>query len=75
MLVSRPSIKLPFALTPVAAPVAAAIAGEDPALIEPLMGSLGADVLPRSEGLAELGIKAHSLESAIDRALRDLEDE
>ena len=37
-------------LTPVASVVGAAIAGEDPALIEPLMESLEHDLLPRDDG-------------------------
>lgn len=73
MLLDRPSITLPFDLTPMAAPVAATIAGEDPELILPLMGSLGSDLLPREDGLAELGVRPHSLASAIDRALGDWE--
>jgi nucleoside-diphosphate-sugar epimerase len=73
MLVSRPSLGLPFSLTPIAGRVAAAVAGEKPDLIVPLMGSLGEDLLPRSDGLAALGVKAHRLDSAIDRALREWE--
>lgn len=73
MMVSRAKIKLPFSLNAIAGPVAAAVAGEQSELIVPLMGSLGVDLLPRSDGLAELGIRAHSLESAVDRALFEWE--
>lgn len=74
MLVGRPTVPLPFSLTPVAGQVAAALAGEDPALILPLMGSLETDLLPRMDGLSELGIRPHSLTAAIDRALADWEE-
>ena len=40
LMVRRPSIDLGLSLTPVASVVAAAVAGEDPALIGPLMESL-----------------------------------
>jgi len=73
MLVTRPKVKLPFSLNAIAGPVAAAVAGEQAELIVPLMGSLGVDLLPREDGLAMLGIRAHSLESAVDRALADWE--
>ena len=74
MMVSRPKVKLPFSLNAIAGQVAAAVAGEQPELIIPLMGSLGVDLLPRDDGLARLGIRAHSLESAVDRALAEWEE-
>ena len=49
MLVGRPRSRLGFTLTPVARSVAAAIAGEDPALIGPLMEALEHDLLPRDD--------------------------
>ncbi len=73
MLIDRPTLGLPFSLTPIAGRVAAVLAGEQPELIVPLMGSLGDDLIPRSSGLAELGIKPHKLDAAIDRALRQWE--
>ena len=75
MLVTRPTVKLPFSLNAIAGQVAAAVAGEQPELIVPLMGSLGVDLLPRADGLGDLGIRPHSLESAVDRALADWESE
>ena len=43
-------------------PVAAAIAGEDPALIGPLMEGLDGDLLPRDDRAAELlGVRLHAL--------------
>jgi uncharacterized protein YbjT (DUF2867 family) len=70
----RPPVPLPVSLTPVAAQVAAAIAGEDPGLIEPLMGSLDSDLLPRDERAQELfPIRLHGFDRAVERALRDWE--
>jgi uncharacterized protein YbjT (DUF2867 family) len=74
LLVGRLPIRLPFNLTPVASRVAAAIAGEDPALIGPLMESLESDLLPRDDRAAALlGVRRHGLDAAIERALRDWE--
>ena len=74
MLLDRPRLDLPFTLTPVTSRVAAAIAGEDLGLIEPLMGSLGTDLLPRDmRAPALLGVRLHRLEAAVERALRDWE--
>jgi uncharacterized protein YbjT (DUF2867 family) len=74
MLVGRPRFDLRFSLTPVAAPVAAALACEDIGLIEPLMESLESDLLPRDEGAAAaFGVQLHSFDAAVERSLRDLE--
>jgi uncharacterized protein YbjT (DUF2867 family) len=75
MLVSRPMLRLPrITVTPIASRIGAAIAGEDPELIEPLMESLGDDLLPRDNRAAQvLGVRLHSLDSAIERSLRDWE--
>jgi uncharacterized protein YbjT (DUF2867 family) len=74
MLVGRPAIRLGFSLTPVASVVAAAVAAEDPGFITPLMESLESDLLPRHDDAAEaFGIRLHSFESAVERALRDWE--
>ncbi len=74
MLVDRPAISLPFNLTPVASVVAAAIAEEDPGLIEPLMESLEHDLLPRDgEAAGAFGVRLHRFEAAVERALRDME--
>jgi uncharacterized protein YbjT (DUF2867 family) len=75
MLLDRPTIGLKrLTVTPVASRIAAAVSGEDPALIEPLMESLEHDLLPRDNRAAELlDVKLHSLDAAIERALRDWE--
>ncbi len=76
MLVGRPSLRLPVALPTVSSRVAAVIAGEDPGLIEPLMGSLGSDLLPRDEQAAPLlGVRTRSFDRAVERALREWEAE
>ncbi len=74
MMVDRLSVPLFFNLTPVASVVAAAIADEDPELIEPLMESLEHDLLPRDDGAAAaFGVRLHRFEAAVERALRDME--
>jgi uncharacterized protein YbjT (DUF2867 family) len=74
MLVDRPRLGLGFTLTPVAAQLAAAVAGEDPALIEPLMEGLEHDLLPRDDDAAgAFAIRLHSFDAAVERALREWE--
>ena len=74
MMVGRPKLSLGFALTPIAAPVAAAVVGEDVALIEPLMESLQTDLLARDASAAEaFGVKRHRFDAAVERALREWE--
>ena len=74
LMVRRPALGLGLTLTPVASVVAAAIAGEDPALIGPLMESLEHDLLPRDGTAAEaFGVRLHSFDAAVERALRDWE--
>jgi len=74
MMIRRPALELGFALTPLASVVAAAIAGEDPALISPLMESLEHDLLPRDDTAAKaFGVHLHSFDAAVERALREWE--
>lgn len=74
MLVRRPALRLGVTMTPVAAPLAAALAGEDPELILPLMESLSGDLIPRDDHAAELlGVRLHSFDAAVERALREWE--
>ena len=76
MLVPRPSVALPVSLTPYAARVAAAIAGEQPELVLPLMEGLEGDLLPADDHAAELlGVHLHGFRAAVERALRDWERE
>jgi uncharacterized protein YbjT (DUF2867 family) len=74
MMVRRPAFGLGFSVTPIASVVAAAIAGEDLALIGPLMESLDHDLLPRDGDAAPaFGVHLHSFDAAVERALRDWE--
>jgi uncharacterized protein YbjT (DUF2867 family) len=75
MLVGRPTISFRrLTLTPIASRVSAVIAGEEPELIGPLMESLGEDLLLRDDRAARLlGVRMHSLDAAIERALREWE--
>jgi nucleoside-diphosphate-sugar epimerase len=75
MLVSRPTIGFErLTVTPIASRISALIAGEKHSLIGPLMESLDEDLLPRDRRAAELlGVRLHSLDSAIERALRNWE--
>jgi hypothetical protein len=51
------------------------IADEEWELIGPLMESLGEDLLPRDDRAADLlGVRLHSLDRAIEHALREWED-
>jgi uncharacterized protein YbjT (DUF2867 family) len=75
MLVRRARLSLNLSLTPVASVVAAAIASEDPALITPLMEGLETDLLPRDhDAPAAFGVRLHSFDAAIERALREWEE-
>jgi uncharacterized protein YbjT (DUF2867 family) len=74
MLVRRPALRLGRDMTPIAAPIAAAIAGEDPGFIAPLMESLSSDLLARDDRApALLGVRLHGFDRAVERALRTWE--
>jgi uncharacterized protein YbjT (DUF2867 family) len=75
MLVGRATITFKrLSLTPIASRVATLIAGEDLELIGPLMESLEGDLIPRDNRAAELlDIRLHSLDAAIEHALRQWE--
>jgi len=74
MLVGRPALRLGVKLTGVTARVAAAIAGEDPELVVPLMEGLEADLLPGDERASRLlGVRLHSFDSAVEHALAEWE--
>jgi hypothetical protein len=72
MLVDRPMLSLgSLTLTPIASRVAAIIASEQHELIGTLMESLEDDLLPRDYSASQLlGVRLHSLDSAIEHALR-----
>jgi uncharacterized protein YbjT (DUF2867 family) len=74
MMIDRLTLGFDVTLTPIAAVLAAAVAGEDPALIEPLMESLEHDLLPRHDDAASVfGVRLHRFDAAVERALRDWE--
>ncbi|MGO9904975.1 MAG: NAD(P)H-binding protein [Solirubrobacteraceae bacterium] len=78
--VDRPGVDLPIFTAPAFAAVASAIAGSDPDLVRALMGSLNADVLPRSAGAAQemaklFGVTPLPFARAVRRALADWEGE
>lgn len=74
MLVRRSALRLPRNAMPLAAPVAARVAGEDPGFVIPLMESLTTDLLPRDDRApALLGVRLHSFDRAVERALREWE--
>jgi uncharacterized protein YbjT (DUF2867 family) len=75
MMIDRPRLAVDLSMTPLAAVLAAAVAGEDVGLIAPLMESLEHDLLPRADGAAAaFGVRLHGLDAAVERALRDLEE-
>jgi uncharacterized protein YbjT (DUF2867 family) len=74
MLVDRPTVSINVTLTPIAARIAAVIAGEDPELILPLMESLETDLLATGPLAADqLSVRLHTLDAAIEHALGDWE--
>lgn len=74
MLVRRRAVRFGRDSTPIVAPVAARIAGEDPAFIGPLMESLSTDLMPRDDRAPQLlGVRLHSYDRAVEHALREWE--
>jgi uncharacterized protein YbjT (DUF2867 family) len=75
LLLSRPTLGLGVTMTSLTARLAAALAGEDPELILPLMESLeGGDLLPAADHAAELlGVELHAFDDAVECALREWE--
>ncbi len=74
MLVRRRSLRVGRNATGLVAPIAAALAGEEPGFIGPLMESLTSDLLPRDERAAQLlGVRTHRFDRAVERALREWE--
>jgi uncharacterized protein YbjT (DUF2867 family) len=77
MLLDRPTISLGrLTVTPIASRISALIAGEQHELIGPLMESLDYDLLPRDDRVVELlKVRLHSLDAAVEHALREWEAE
>jgi uncharacterized protein YbjT (DUF2867 family) len=77
MLVGRATVSFKrLTVTPIASRIAALVAGEQHELIGPLMESLGSDLLPRDNRAFDLlGVKPHTLDAAIEHALRAWEME
>jgi len=75
MLVARPTLNFKrLQLTPIASRISALIAGEQHELIGPLMESLEGDLLVADSRATELlGVRLHSLDAAIEHALREWE--
>jgi uncharacterized protein YbjT (DUF2867 family) len=74
LLLSRPTLAIGLGVTSLTARLAAAVSREDPELILALMEGLRSDLLPAEDHAAELlGVPLHSLDAAIERALRDWE--
>lgn len=74
LLLSRPAVGLRVTMTPLTARLAAALTGEDPELILPLMEGLECDLLPTGDHTAELlGVELHSFDDAVECALREWE--
>jgi uncharacterized protein YbjT (DUF2867 family) len=75
MLVGRPAIvSRRVSATPIASRIAAAVAGERPELIGPLMQSLETDLLPVLPLASDvLHLRLHSLDAAIEHALSEWE--
>ncbi len=80
LAIDRPEVDLPIFTAPAFAAVASAIAGSDLDLVRALMGSLNADVLPRSAEAAKemaklFGVTPLPFPRAVRRALADWERE
>jgi uncharacterized protein YbjT (DUF2867 family) len=78
LLIARPGLKLPVSLTAVAAPIAAAVSGTETELVAALMGSLVADVLPRSPTASQEMAQTYDIQPlryarAVSMALREWE--
>jgi uncharacterized protein YbjT (DUF2867 family) len=74
MLIGRPTVNVGATLSAIAAPLAAAVAGEDVHLIAPLMDSLNGDLLLDDAPARRLfGLRLHSLDRAVEHALSELE--
>jgi uncharacterized protein YbjT (DUF2867 family) len=75
MLLGRPTVSFKrLTLTPIASRISALISGERLELVGPLMESLNGDLVVNDNSAVELfGVRMHSLDAAIEHALREWE--
>jgi hypothetical protein len=75
MLVRRDTVALAsLTVTPIASRLSAVVSGETHELVGPLWESLHTDLLPRDDrALHMLSVRRHSLDAAIEHALREWE--
>jgi uncharacterized protein YbjT (DUF2867 family) len=75
LLLGRPTVSFKrLNATPIVSRIAALIGEESYELVGPLMDSLQNDLLPNGDGAADrLGVRLHSLDAAIERALAEWE--
>jgi uncharacterized protein YbjT (DUF2867 family) len=75
LMLDRPTVSFSsVTATPLTSRIVATIAGEAHELVGPLMESLASDLLPRRHpAAAALGVRLHSLDSAIEHSLREWE--
>jgi uncharacterized protein YbjT (DUF2867 family) len=75
LLLDRPTVSFrSLTATPIVSRIASNLSGEHHELVGPLMESLRTDLLPRHRMAATaLGVKLHSLDAAIEHALREWE--
>jgi uncharacterized protein YbjT (DUF2867 family) len=72
--VRRGALRLASSQTPAASAVVSALVGQPIELVRPLMQSLESDLLPRNDDAREIfGIRLHSFDRAVERALREWE--
>jgi uncharacterized protein YbjT (DUF2867 family) len=75
MMVDRPALPLARSVTTIAAPLVAAITGEDPQFVSALMESLETDLLPANDHAGErLNVRLHTLDAAVEHALSEWEE-
>ena len=75
LLLDRPTVSFrSLSATPIVSRIASTLTGEQHALVGPLMESLRTDLLPRRRAAeVTLGVRLHSLDGAIEHALREWE--
>lgn len=74
LMIPRPTVEVPLHSTPIFGRIAAAITGEDEALILPLMGGLTGDLLARDDSWRTLlNVRPHPFSNSVNRALLEME--